>query len=109
MANWHFGRRRNWYIHFGPYVGFLMNAKLNPYGGQGVDGGSVDIKNDFNSTDFGLALGIGLKIPISDKVKLFIEDDGQAGLINVIKQSDGGGNFQTNRSSINFGVIFSLK
>jgi opacity protein-like surface antigen len=109
MANWHFGRRRNWYLHFGPYVGFLMNAKLNPYGGQGYDGGSVDVKNDLNSTDFGLALGIGIKFPISDKVKLFIEDDGQAGIANLIKQTDGSRNIQSERSSINIGFVFAVK
>src|ERR1700761_2066298 len=26
LANWHFGRRRNWYLHFGPYFGFLTSA-----------------------------------------------------------------------------------
>ena len=26
MANWHFGSNRNWYLNFGVYGGFLLNA-----------------------------------------------------------------------------------
>ena len=26
MANWHFGSKRNWYLNFGPYAGFLLSA-----------------------------------------------------------------------------------
>ncbi|WP_233496696.1 outer membrane beta-barrel protein [Mucilaginibacter hurinus] len=29
MANWHFGRTKNWYLHFGPYVAFLLNVKTS--------------------------------------------------------------------------------
>ena len=71
MANWHFGSKRNWYLNFGPYVGFLMSAKETTF--------DTDLKDFFNSTDAGLALGIGVKIPLSDKLKLFFEYDGQYG------------------------------
>lgn len=26
MANWHFNKNRDWYLHFGTYAGFLTNA-----------------------------------------------------------------------------------
>tara|TARA_Y100000385_G_scaffold194656_1_gene201489 strand:+ start:476 stop:937 length:462 start_codon:yes stop_codon:yes gene_type:complete len=32
MANWHFGSNRNWYLNFGPYVGFLVNAEDSELG-----------------------------------------------------------------------------
>src|ERR1700744_4075931 len=31
MANWHFTRSRNWYLDFGPYVGFLTSANAGGY------------------------------------------------------------------------------
>jgi len=103
MANWHFGRTRNWYLNFGPYAGFLLNASVSSNPSQ--NGG--DVKSYFNSTDFGLALGIGVKFPLSDKVKLFIEDDGQAGVTNIFKSTDGS-SLQSARSSLNIGFNFSL-
>lgn len=107
MASWHFGRMRNWYLHFGPYVGFLTSAKASSPGPE--FGGSLDIKDAVNSVDGGLALGIGVKIPISKNVSLFLEDDGQAGVANVFKQNDGFSNALTERSSLNVGLVFNVK
>lgn len=101
MANWHFGRTRNWYLNFGPYVGVLLNASESTNSGY-------DVKSLINTTDFGLAAGIGVKFPVSDRLKLFIEADGQSGVTNVFKDS-GGSSLQNERSSINFGMIFPLK
>jgi len=100
MANWHFGNTRNWYLHFGPYVGLLTSATTSP--------GGADIKSDFNGTDAGLAAGIGYKFKVSDKVKLFIEDDSQAGFIDVLKDDAAAYAYHNVRSSLNFGVMFRL-
>lgn len=99
MANWHFGKKRNWYLDFGPYVGFLLSAEDTRFG--------IDVKDGFNTTDFGLAFGIGVKIPLSDKVKLSLEYDAQSGLSNVFKESDT--NVLNGRSSFNVGINFMMK
>jgi len=98
MANWHFGRTRNWYLNFGPYVGFLLSAK--------EDAENTNVKDFFNSTDAGIDLGIGVKIPVSNKAKFFIEVDGQGGVSNIIAVSSDGSSVQNARSSINVGFTF---
>lgn len=100
MANWHFGRTRNWYLHFGPYVGTLLSASESYNSG-------IDIKQAFTSTEVGLDAGIGVKFPVSNHVKLFIEADGQAGFNNLFRNN--GTTVQTERSSINFGMLFPLR
>jgi hypothetical protein len=101
MANWHFGRTRNWYLNFGPYMGFLLNTTEST--------GSVpDLKSSFNSTDAGFAAGIGVKFPIASHVKLFIEADGQSGFTNIFKVSDGT-TVQNLRSSFNAGFLFPVR
>lgn len=99
MANWHFGRTRNWYLHFGPYIGVLLNASESSNSG-------VDVKQAFNTTDVGFDAGIGVKFPVSNQVKFFIELDGQGGFTNVFKDGD---TLQNERSSINFGFLFPLR
>jgi opacity protein-like surface antigen len=99
MANWHFGSKRNWYLNFGPYVGFLVDAEDSKL--------ELDLKDAFNSTDFGLALGIGYKFEISDRTKLYIEYDGQAGLSDIFEDNSGDA-VRNNRSSLNLGVLFNL-
>lgn len=101
MADWHFGRTQNWYLNFGPYMGFLLNATESSNSG-------TDIKSAFNTTDVGLAFGIGVKFPIADKVKLFIEADGQSGFTNIFKDS-GGQTIQNIRSGINIGFLIPIK
>lgn len=99
MANWHFGSKRNWYLNFGPYVGFLMSAKETTF--------DTDIKEAFNTTDAGLALGIGVKIPLNDKLKLFFEYDGQYGFGEVFKENDFD-RVTNSRDAFNIGLNFML-
>lgn len=100
MANWHFGSKRNWYLNFGPYVGFLMNAEDTR--------SKIDVKPLLNTTDFGLAFGIGVKIPVSDKLKVSLEYDGQSGLTSVF-DNDGLGTVTGARSAFNVGLNFMMK
>lgn len=99
MASWHFGRTNNWYLNFGGYVGFLMSAKETTF--------DTDIKHVFNTTDAGLALGLGVKIPVSDFIKIFIEYQEQAGVIDVFKNNDYDPVLNS-RSAINVGINFLL-
>lgn len=100
LANWHFGRKKNWYLNFGPYVGFLMSATATT--------SNTDVKSIFNTTDGGIELGIGVKIPVSEKIRIFIEDDAQAGIANIVKQSTDGSSIQNSRGSISVGVNVNL-
>ncbi len=100
MANWHFGGKRNWYLNFGPYAGFLMSAKENS--------NDTDVKDAFNSTDFGIAYGIGVKVPVSDKLKLFFEFEGQGGLTDIFKENEDAA-VTNGRGSFNVGLNFLLK
>jgi len=99
MANWHFGKTRNWYLNFGPYAGVLLSAKETAL--------NRDLKDFSKSLELGLALGIGVKIPVADRVKIILEADGQGGLTDILKNNQGS-TIRNSRSSLNAGVAFSL-
>lgn len=99
MANWHFGSTRKWYLNFGGYAGFLLNAEETAFG--------TDVKEGLTSTDFGLALGIGYKFPITDNIKLTIEYQEQFGLIDTFENNTGDA-VTNRRSSFNVGALFNL-
>lgn len=99
MANWHFARKKNWYLNFGPYIGFLMNAEETRF--------NLDVKDGFNATDFGLAFGVGVKIPVSDKLKISLEYEGQSGMKNIFKESNE--DVFNSRWGLNVGVNFLMK
>lgn len=100
MASWHFGNTKNWYLHFGPYFGFLLNAEETRFG--------TDVTDGFNENDFGLAFGIGVKIPLNNKLKLFFEYDGQSGFTDIFKENDFDA-VTNSRSSFNVGLNFLMK
>ncbi|QTD37990.1 PorT family protein [Polaribacter batillariae] len=100
MANWHFGSKRNWYLNFGLYLGFLLDAEAEAI--------NRDVSDAFEGTDIGLALGIGYKFEVSENTKLFVEFDGQGAFNDVFKRNDSSVSVKNSRQAINFGVLFSL-
>lgn len=98
-AKWHFGRKRNWYLHLGPYAGFLLNSKAKDL--------DLDTTDEFRTADFGIAFGGGVKFPISEKLKIFVEYDEQTGLSEIFEKNSN--SRMTNaRLSLNVGVNFLL-
>lgn len=97
LADWHFGRTKNWYLNFGPYVGFLLSAKTAV--------GSQDVKDFFNTTDAGLDVGVGVKFPVAQNAKFFIELNGQGGIADVAK-GNSGSTIRNTVSALNIGLNF---
>jgi len=102
-ANWHFGKKRNWYMNFGPAVSFLAGAEA-----ELSDGSKFDIKEDISSVDVGLALGIGYTFNVDENLQLFIDYQGYAGFINVDKNDVLPYNVQNSRNGFNVGAIIKL-
>ena len=99
MISWHFAKKRNWYIHAGPYAGYLLSAQATRFG--------FDVKNYLHRADFGAAFGVGTKIKLTDKLNLFVENDEQLGLINSFKENSEPAAHNV-RGSLNIGVNFML-
>lgn len=97
VANWHFAKKRNWYLNVGPYAGFLLSGKTTE--------NDIDVSEAFKSTDFGLAFGIGVKIPVNNDQHLFIEYGAQSGFTDIFEQNEGEA-IRNGRSSINIGFSF---
>ena len=65
------------------------------------------ILKNFNTTDFVLSYGIGVKIPVSKKVKLSLENKAQGGVSNIFRESNI--NVLNSHSSFNVGLNFMIK
>lgn len=99
-ANWHFGSNRNWFLNFGPTIGFLVSAKAD------IPGGEIDIKDVFSSSfDAGLGVGIGYKFDIAEDTQLYIQYQGYNGFVDLLNEDFSVFNAT---SALNLGVIFQL-
>ena len=102
-ANYHFGKKRNWYVNFGPTMHFLVSAKS-----EFPDNSSVDIKNFVSSFDIGLGMGIGYTFNVSENFKMFVDYQGYLGFIDVAKSGVLPYSISNARDGFNVGAIFKL-
>jgi opacity protein-like surface antigen len=101
QASWHFGGSKNWYLSAGPYVGFLTDASESRY--------NQNLKPDFNDTDAGIALTFGVKIPVGDRLRIFLEYDYQEGFSELYKVRYDNEHVNTSRGAFNVGLNFLLQ
>lgn len=108
------------YADAGPFIGFLLSAKqvtsgeseifADPGGTQSLPAGSVsfdatnDIKDQLNSTNFGVEGNIGLNYAFGMN-NLFVEFGGNYGFLNIQKGSANGKN-NTGAATIVLGYSF---
>lgn len=102
-ANWHFGKRRNWNVNFGPAMNFLLKAES-----EFPDGSTLNIKNMISGFDLGLGYGIGYSFFVSQNFMMFVDYQGYLGFINVDKQGVLPNNILNTRDGFNLGAIFKL-
>ena len=82
-------------IEAGPQVGFLMSAKAKD------DNNDVDVKDEFNSTDFGMNLGLGYDFTENISAGLRYN----LGLSNIIKDS---GDFKGTNNAFTLAVGYKF-
>lgn len=102
-ASWHFGKKRNWYLNFGPNLNFLLSAES-----EFSDGSKIGIQNSISSFDVGLGLGIGYTFNISESFIMFVDYQGYFGFINADKNGVLPYNIQNSKDGFNVGGIFKL-
>lgn len=104
------------YVQGGPYIGYLLNANLELtetetkiytdkkgdesvlpgtvdigeyMEGEGIDPSSVDVKDEFETINFGLSGNVGLAYYVSEFSSVFLEIGGNYGFMNIQKTGDG--------------------
>lgn len=99
-ADWHFGKKRNWFMNFGPTFGFLISANAD------TPDGNFSIKKDLDSSfDVGLGFGIGYKFNVSENAEFYFQYQTFNGFISVIDLDIV---LVNATSALNVGVIFEL-
>ncbi len=95
-ANWHFGSTRKWNLNFGPTLGLLTAATAN----------GVDIKSKANGFQYGLHVGIGYKLQLTDKFSILLDYQSMSGLSNISKDSQN--QIKNSYGSFDLGAVFKL-
>ena len=84
----------------GPYIGLLMGAEAEISGTGGLFDGTIDMKEDTRSMDFGINVGAGFAV--TDAIS--INAGYQMGLASLDPDGDG----DARNSNIHFGMTYSF-
>jgi hypothetical protein len=95
-ANWHFGSTRKWNLNFGPTLGLLTSATAN----------GVDIKSKANGFQYGLQIGIGYKLQLTDNFSILLDYQSMSGLSKISKDSQN--QIKNSYGSFDLGAVFKL-
>jgi hypothetical protein len=85
-------------VFLGPSIGILMSATGNP--------GSVDVKDDYESLDYGIIIGAGATIPVGDG-SIVADVRYNLGLANILKT--GGSVYSKTNQVISLSVGYAFK
>lgn len=102
-----FGKKVNFFVNAGPYVGYLLQKTDCTKSGSTKTIDKTDLsKSGFNRWDFGIAGGVGIAIPIRTFWVISIEARNYSGLIDIAKSSNT--KWLTNTTDLRVGVAYKL-
>jgi len=92
-------------LYVGPNVGLLLSAETQVENGDT----EVDVKENFNTLDIGLTLGLGFNLRIGGDTWLNVDGRFQPGLSNIIDNKPNGQDAVRNQNfQISLGLAFGL-
>lgn len=125
MARATFGNKIKYYVNAGPYIGFLLNAKMETSGNSPLyldknktkpeitNGysysfeGSYDVKSQLNTINFGIAGGLGAGYSFG-KHAIWLDGRYDLGLTNIRQNTVTNGENSTGAILLDIGYSYSL-
>lgn len=96
----------NFYVDAGTFLGYLLSAKAKYKTGDSKS--SSNLGDYYKKFDFGLSIGVGLYIPVSEKYIINIGLKENLGLLNTSKSSSHYYSEKTNSIGFELGLKYKL-
>lgn len=92
-------------IYVGPNVGLLLSAENQIEDGET----EVDVKENYNTIDVGVTLGLGFNLRVGGETWLNVDGRFQPGLTNIIDNKPNGADAVRNQNfQVSLGLAFGL-
>jgi len=109
LARFSFGNSIKMFMNAGPYVGYLMKVTSVTEENDVIPHTELDLTDESYKYDLGISAGLGVKIPIKDKMTFNVEVRNNLGLVNTLAPiEEDGGAVKTNSTNLLLGVMFIL-
>lgn len=102
-----FGKKVNFFVNAGPYVGYLLQKSDRLKTGSSSSTSTDDFSySGINRWDFGIAGGVGIAIPIRTFWVISVEARNYSGLLDIASSSNT--KWLTNTTDLRVGVAYKL-
>lgn len=101
-----FGSKINYFVNAGPYFGYLLKQYSQTNDSNNNSSNEIDNASNFKRFETGLSLGIGISLPLKEKLALSFEVRDNLGLTNLSKTE--GATLKTNSTHLLLGLSYSL-
>ena len=110
LARFSFGKQLKMFMNAGPYVGYLLKVTSVTDENDIIPYTELDVTDESYKYDFGISAGLGMKIPIKNKISFNVEVRNNLGLVNTRSApiEEEGGAVKTNSTNLLLGVTFIL-
>ncbi|MFT3793180.1 porin family protein [Flavobacterium sp.] len=112
-AHWNFGKKVNFSIGAGGYVGYLLDSNADDINRISFDpldlnGNSTLNPLDFEEMDYGAVVSAGAKYPLTEAFRIGFEYEFQQGFSEVLQPNIYRDKHTNSRHSFNLGVYYRL-
>jgi hypothetical protein len=110
LGRFSFGNHLKMFMNAGPYVGYLMKVTSVTEENDVIPHTEYDLTDESYKYDLGISAGLGVKIPIKDKMTFNVEVRNNLGLVNTHSApiEEEGGAVKTNSTNLLLSVTFIL-
>lgn len=77
-----FGKKVCFFVEGGGFASYLINASSHA-SGSSVNDPKTDITSNYKRADAGLAFGLGVTLPVTEKINISLEARDNVGLLNI--------------------------
>ena len=110
LARFSFGKQLKMFMNAGPYVGYLLKVTSVTDENDIIPHTELDVTDESYKYDFGISAGLGMKIPIKNKISFNVEVRNNLGLVNTRSApiEEEWGAVKTNSTNLLLGVTYIL-
>ncbi len=104
------GQQIRFFANAGPFAAYLLREQdVSPYGWNNSNSMKVNATANFKPFDFGLCLGFGLSVPVTEAMFVTAEFRGNLGFNNISRlEVYGGGSIKTSSSLVLIGLVHRI-
>jgi hypothetical protein len=98
------GNKVKYFINTGPYIGFLLSERYK----SNYDNKIYNFTKSYQTVDIGITAGIGLSVPLQERISFSVELRNNFGLFNIANYGNSKTSLKTFSANVLCGISYAF-